>query len=208
VIIIEYQQLTFPKGDNMKRLISVFIVILFLVSISSVNYAQQPKKPRASLKASVSQTIGMDANIKIDYSRPGVKGRKIWGELIPFGMNPATKESNNKPYPWRGGANENTTIELNKDVLVNGNKLPAGKYSLHFIPSEKDWVIIFNKKNDGWGSYAYNQDDDVFRITVTPVKAHHQEWLTYGFDDLTSNSATAFLQWEQLKVPFKITLPE
>jgi len=192
----------------MKQFISAFMMFIFLVVLSSANFAQQQKKPRPSLKASVSQTIGIDANIKIDYSRPGVKGRKIWGDLVPFGMNPAEKESNNKPYPWRGGANENTTIEFNKDVVVNGNKLPAGKYSLHFIPSEKDWVVIFNKKNDGWGSYSYNQDDDALRITVTPVKSSHQEWLMYGFDELTSNSATAFLQWEQLKVPFKIALPE
>jgi hypothetical protein len=192
----------------MKQIISAFVLFTLLIMFSSVNFAQQPKKPRPSLKASVSQTIGIDANIKIDYSRPGVKGRKIWGDLVPFGLNPATKESNNKPYPWRGGANENTTIEFSKDVVVNGNKLPAGKYSLHFIPSEKDWVVIFNKKNDGWGSYAYNQNDDALRITVTPVKAPHQEWLLYGFDDLTSNSATAFVQWEQLKVPFKISLPE
>jgi len=192
----------------MRQFISAFILVAFLVSVSSVNFAQQPKKPRPSLKASVSQTIGIDANIKIDYSRPGVKGRKIWGDLVPFGLSPVDKESKGKPFPWRGGANENTTIEFSQDVLVNGNKLSAGKYGLHFIPSEKDWVVIFNKKNDQWGSYTYNQDEDALRITVTPVKAHHQEWLMYGFDDLTINSTIAFLHWEQLKVPFKISLPE
>lgn len=192
----------------MKQFISVFIIVTFLVILSSVNFAQQPNKPRASLKASVSQTIGMDTNIKIEYSRPGVKGRKIWGGLVPFGLNPVDNESKGKPYPWRGGANENTTIEFSKDVLVNGNKLPAGKYSLHFIPSEKDWVVIFNKKNNAWGSFSYNQDDDALRIIITPIKTHHQEWLMYGFDDLTINSATAFLHWELLKVPFKISLAE
>ena len=67
-------------------------------------------------------------------------------------------------------------------------------------------MVIFNKKNNAWGSFSYNQDDDALRITVTPIKTHHQEWLMYGFDDLTDNSATAFLHWELLKVPFKISL--
>ena len=188
----------------MKQFVSSFMIFVILIIGVTVNFAQQPNKPRASLKASVSQTLGIDTNIKIDYSRPGVKGRKIFGDIVPFGMNPATKESNNKPFPWRGGANENTTIEFGKDVTVEGNKLPAGKYGLHFIPGEKNWVIIFNKNNSSWGSYTYDQKDDALRVTVTATKAPFEEWLTYGFDDLNGNSATAFLKWEELKVPFKV----
>jgi hypothetical protein len=159
---------------------------------------------RASLKASVSQTLGTDTQVAIDYSRPGVKGRKIWGELVPYGMAPGNQYSKDKPFPWRAGANENTTIEFTKDVLVGGQKLAAGKYGIHMIPSEKEWTIIFSKNNSSWGSFAYNQEEDALRATVTPVAAPHKEWLAYGFEDLAGNSATAFLHWERLKVPFKI----
>jgi hypothetical protein len=161
-------------------------------------------KPRASLKASVSQTIGADTEITIVYSRPGVKGRKIWGELVPYGLTPGNKYSDGKPFPWRAGANENTTIEVTKDVLVNGKKLPAGKYGLHMIPSEKEWEIIFSKDNDKWGSFKYDEANDALRVTVTPVEAPQREWLTYGFENLAGTSATAYLHWEKLKVPFRI----
>jgi hypothetical protein len=186
--------------------IVALILFIFLVSASTSAQQQQAKKPRASQKASVSQRIGLQTDIKIDYSRPGVKGRKIWGDLVPYGLAPGNKSSDNKPYPWRGGANENTTIEFSTNVLVDGNKLPAGKYSLHYIPSETSWVIIFNKNSSQWGSYKYNQQDDALRITVTPVKAPFEEWLTYGFDDITDSSTTAYLHWAELKVPFKISI--
>ncbi len=182
------------------------IVLAFILSFTNLSFAQD--KVRPSLKASVSQGLGVDANITIDYSRPGVKGRKIWGELIPFGMNPGNKYSKEQPYPWRAGANENTTIECNKDILIQGKKLVAGKYGIHMIPSEKDWVIIYSKKNAEWGSYSYDQNEDALRINVTPKKAAHQEWLKYGFEDLAGTSATAFLHWEELKIPFEIKLAE
>ena len=190
------------------KLSTILILVIGLIFNQISINAQQNKKPRASLKASVSQTIGVDTDISIVYSRPGVKGRKIWGGLVPYGMAPANNESHNKPYPWRGGANENTTIEFSKDVMVEGNKLPAGKYGMHFIPSEKDWTIIFSKNNSSWGSFSYDPKDDALRITVTPVDAPFQEWLVYGFDNLAETSCTAFLHWEKLKVPFKISVAE
>lgn len=186
----------------------VHIIALFTLAVlisSSLLAQQQNDKPRASLKAGVSQRIGVDTDIKIDYSRPGVKGRKIWGELVPYGMAPGSEYTKGKPFPWRGGANEATIIEFSKDVMVEGKKLPAGKYSLHFIPSEKEWTVIINKNSGQWGSYQYNQDEDALRITVTPVKAPHQEWLIYGFEELAGTSATAFLHWAELKIPFKIS---
>ncbi|MCJ7679816.1 MAG: DUF2911 domain-containing protein, partial [Candidatus Aminicenantes bacterium] len=86
--------------------------------------------------------------------------------------------------------------------------LPAGKYSIHMIPGEKEWTICFNKDNEGWGSFKYNQENDALRVTVIPVAAPDQEWLSFGFDDLAGTSAVAFLCWEKIKVPFKIALPE
>ncbi|NOR21936.1 MAG: DUF2911 domain-containing protein [Candidatus Aminicenantes bacterium] len=192
----------------MKRLsiISFFLIFTFLLILPSTTFAQE--KVRPSLKASVMQTLGVDTDITIVYSRPGVKGRKIWGELVPYGLAPGTEYSNGKPFPWRAGANENTTIEFSKDVLIEGNKLPTGKYGIHMIPSEKDWIIIFSKNNSAWGSFSYNQEEDALRVTVTPVEAPHQEWLIYGIDNLAGTSATAFLRWEKLKVSFKIELPK
>jgi Protein of unknown function (DUF2911) len=193
----------------MKRSALTFGLVLALAALLVLPSAaaQETKIPK-SLKASVMQRLGADTDITITYSRPGVKGRKIWGELVPYGMAPGNKYSENKPYPWRAGANENTTIEFNKNVLIEGKPLPAGKYGIHIIPSEKDWVIIFSKNNSAWGSFAYKQEEDALRITVTPVKAPFQEWLEFGFDDLAGTSATAYLHREELKVPFKIQLAQ
>jgi hypothetical protein len=184
-----------------------FLISFLLLMKPSTTFAQGDEV-RASLKASVMQRLGTNTDITIDYSRPGVKGRKIWGGLVPYGMAPGTQESGGKPFPWRAGANENTTIEVSKDVLIEGKQLPAGKYGIHMIPSEKEWTIIFSKNNSAWGSFSYNQAEDALRVTVTPVKAPHMEWLTYGFDDLAGTSATAYLRWDNLKVPFKIKLPK
>jgi hypothetical protein len=185
-----------------------FVVVLFLTAILALpqNSQAQDKKVRASLHAVVTQQLGLDTDITIDYSRPGVKGRVIWGELVPYGMAPGNKYSDNKPFPWRAGANKSTTIEFNNNLLVEGQKLPAGKYSIHIIPSEKDWIIIFNKTNDTWGSYKYDEKEDALRVTVTPAKAAHMEWLTFGFDELAGTAANMFLWWEKLKVNLKIEL--
>ena len=114
----------------MKRLQLVTLLVLslaFIIELSSPALAQE-KKVRKSLKARVTQTLGVDTEVTFDFSRPGVKGRTIWGDLEPYGMHPGNKYSKGKPYPWRAGADENTTIEFNNDVLINGHKLPAGKY--------------------------------------------------------------------------------
>lgn len=174
-----------------KIVIALSALLSFLLSFQAESLAQD-KEVRASLKASVMQRIGLDTDITIVYSRPGVKGRKIWGGLVPYDK------------VWRAGANENTTFEVSKDVLINGQKLPAGKYGLHMIPGEKQWTIIFSKNNSAWGSFSYKQEEDALRVTVTPVAAPEREWLSYGFENLAGNSATAYLWWEKLKVPFEV----
>jgi hypothetical protein len=192
----------------MKRisLFTGFAVFFFclLICFSTVN--AQRGGVRASLKAQVTQLLGTDADITIDFSRPGVKGRDIWGALVPYGLSPGNKYSKEKPFPWRAGANENTTLECNKDLLIQGQALPSGKYSIHMIPSESEWTVIFNKNSSLWGSFLYDSSEDALRVTVTPTPAPHCEWLMFGFENLTGTSAVAYLHWEKLKVPIKIEL--
>jgi hypothetical protein len=192
----------------MRHFLVFFIIIVmtaFIITIPDTSLAQQDKV-RKSLPASVTQKIGADTDITFNFSRPGVKGRKIWGDVVPFGLYPGNKYSKEKPYPWRAGADENTTIEFNNDLKIEGNKIAAGKYSIHMIVGEQEWQIMFNKKSDLWGSYAYDEKEDILRIRVKPQEALHQEWLIFGFEDLEGTRATAFLHWEKVKVPFKVEL--
>lgn len=190
---------------KMRLTILACFVALVAMTYSSDAEAQNAK-PRPSPKASVSQTIGVDTEITIDYGRPGVKGRTIWGDLVPYGMYPGNKYSKDKPYPWRAGANENTTISFSHDLLIEGEKIPAGKYGVHMVVSEKSVKIMFNKKNDAWGSYSYNADEDMLTINVTPVKAEHMEWLEFSFEELSDNGATVNLRWEKIKIPIKVEI--
>lgn len=188
----------------MHKIKSSIIILTSLLLLISTVVSGQDKEPRKSPKANFSQTIGLDTEVSFEFCRPGVKGRTIWGDLVPWGLQPGNKYSDNKPYPWRGGANENSTIEFSKDLLIEGNKVAAGKYSMHFIPGESEWKIMINKVNDQWGSYKYDPSLDVASFTVKPVEAPHQEWLTYGIENYEGNTAIAFLHWEKLKIPFNL----
>jgi tetratricopeptide (TPR) repeat protein len=168
-------------------------IFLFFLFASNLSAQQNLTFPDASQHATVMQQVGM-AEIKIDYHRPGVKGREVWGALVPYNQ------------VWRAGANENTTISFSKEVIIDGKKVPAGTYGLHMIPSENDWTIILSKDYKAWGSFFYKQENDLMRFKVKPQPADFQEWLIYTFDEVTPNSATASLNWEKLKVPFKIEI--
>src|SRR5512132_4207818 len=182
---------------------TAFLAAAFLVT-GPLAVAQQPtpapapaaqppavRLPQISQGATVKQTIGLN-DVTITYSRPGVKGRKIWGGLVPYGA------------VWRTGANSATTIQVSEDVLVEGQPLPAGTYSLHTIPGEKEWTLILNKEANQWGSYSYDAAKDAVRVKVTPIPGPPQEWMQFRFEDLTINSARAVLAWENLQVPFTI----
>jgi hypothetical protein len=148
----------------------------------------QGAKPAASPAAKAEGTIG-DAKVTINYSQPAVKGRKIWGALVPFGQ------------VWRTGANNATTIEFSKDVKIEGQALKAGKYAIFTIPTEGgDWTFIFNGKADQWGSYNYSDKDDVLRVKVKSGKAAAMtERMTF---DIKGNMVN--LSWENLSVGFKV----
>ena len=182
------------------------IIAVIGLAVFPLTAFAQDDGPRPSLGATVSQRLGTETDITIQYSRPGVKGRTVWGDLVPYGLAPGNRYSNDKPYPWRAGANENTTFETTGHLMVEGQRIPAGKYSVHMIPTESTWTIIFNHTNDAWGSYTYDEAWDALRVTVTPVAAPHQEWLLWGFEDLAGTASTVYLHWEELKVPFKIEL--
>ncbi|MDZ7606557.1 MAG: DUF2911 domain-containing protein [Cyclobacteriaceae bacterium] len=183
--------------------VMICLALLAILNLSHTSNAQDAK-PRKSPKAAVTQKIGVDTDIVINYSRPGVKGRTIWGDLVPYGMFAGNSFSNNNAFPWRAGADENTTIEFNKDVMINGQKLAAGKYSIHMVAGKTEFQVMFNRKTDGWGSYTYNAADNALVVSVSPVESAHTEWLEYSFEDLADYSAVACLKWDNLKVPFRI----
>lgn len=185
-----------------KTVFTIWISLMLLMAFQNLQ-AQFLTLPQVSPKASVMQRIGI-TDVTITYHRPGVKGREIWGKLLPFGGESIPQLNDGKPFPWRAGANENTVISFTHDVKINGNHLPAGSYGFHIIISETDWVLIFSKNYTSFGSFFYKQEDDALRITVTPAEAPLQERLLYGFEEFTDNSAKAFLHWEKLKASFKI----
>jgi tetratricopeptide (TPR) repeat protein len=147
--------------------------------------------PQVSQKATVSQTIGL-TDITISYHRPGVKGRQIWGGLVPYGE------------VWRAGANENTTISFSSPVKVEGQPLAAGTYGLHMIPNEGDWTIAFSTVSWAWGSFSYDPEEDALRVAVKPQPAPFKEWLAYDFEDPGPDSVKVVLRWEKLAVPFTV----
>jgi hypothetical protein len=147
--------------------------------------------PRDSQHSAVTQRIGI-TDITINYSRPLVKGRPIWGKLVPYNE------------VWRTGANENTIIKFTDDVTVEGKPLAKGTYALFTIPGENQWTVIFSKVHSAWGSFAYNQADDALRVTVKPQATELHEAMTFDFDDVKPDSAVATLSWEKVAVPFKV----
>lgn len=159
---------------------------------ASVALAQpQIYSPRPSPTASVSQWVGL-TEVTVTYSRPGVKERKIWGGLVPYGE------------VWRTGANENTTIKLSTAAKIGGTEIPAGTYGLQTIPTDGDWTIILSKDADLWGAFDYKPEHDALRFTVKPQAAAHEERMSFSFDDVTDNTATLALRWEKLRVPITI----
>ncbi len=154
--------------------------------------AVELRLPTLSQRAVATQRIGL-TDITINYCRPLVGGREIWGKAVPYGN------------VWRSGANENTTISFSDDVSVEGRALPAGTYGLHTMPTADQWTIIFSKNSTSWGSFSYDEKEDALRVTVKPHAAEFEEALAYTFEDLKPDSAAATLRWEKIAVPFHIS---
>ena len=159
------------------------LLFIALVTVTFVNAQNKPASPAATATGKIN-----GATISINYSSPSVKGRVIWGELVPF----------NKI--WRAGANAATTIESDKDLVVEGKKLPAGKYSFFVIPNEKECVIIFNKVAKMSGTSNYDEKEDQLRVTVKPQVADSStESLVYKI-----NKNEIVLSWEKWNIPISV----
>lgn len=186
---------------NMQQWIALSVICFLVFSIDST---AQIKTPATSQKSTVSQTVGI-SDVTIAYSRPSVRGRKIWGtplahygfQNLGFGTSTAA--------PWRAGADENTVVTLTHDATVEGKPIKAGTYGLHVALAEDNTAtIIFSNNATSWGSYFYDENEDALRVKVSTKEIAHTELLTYQFTAVDATSATVALQWEKKKIPFTI----
>ena len=177
------------------RTLRVALLCLILATLCALSLGQSMvlDLPRQSQHAVVTQRIGL-TDIKINYHRPLVAGRKVWGGLVPYGE------------VWRAGANENTTITFSDPVMIEGKALDKGTYGLHMIPGADEWTVIFSKNSTSWGSFTYDKGEDALRVAVKPRAAEMHEALTYDFDDVKTDSTVVELEWEKVAVPFKVNV--
>ncbi len=163
-------------------------------------------------RSTVTQGIGL-VKVSIDYSSPDVhapngddRRGKIWGTLVPWGA-PDDPFGTCTECPWRMGANENTVFTVSHDVKINGQPLAAGSYGLHMEPAkDDDWTLIFSNNSTSWGSFFYDPKEDALRVKVKPEKSEYHEWLTYEFTDRKPAQATVALKWEDVQIPWTITV--
>ena len=166
----------------MKKILGLLTVFAF-----SIGFSFSQKKRVSPKETTTGEINGVE--VSIDYCAPSVKGRKIWGELVPYDKI------------WRAGANEATTIEFGKDISIQNNKLPAGKYSFFVIPNKEKCTLIFNNDFKQWGSYNYSMDKDQLRIDVRPIlNSKSIEKLVYEISD-----KTIYLKWSNWIISFDIS---
>lgn len=169
-----------------------FLVFLLLTSIVFSTHGQQIQMPQASPAAKIAQQVGL-SDVTVDYSRPSTKGRKIFGELVPYGQ------------VWRTGANGATLLTFSTDVKIDGKNIPAGQYALYSIPNKTEWTMILSKNTKLWGSIGYDQADDILRFNVTPNKvSRNYETMEITFADMTDTGANLSIKWETTRVDFRI----
>ena len=174
---------------NLKNLtLSLGVFLLGILVLASPSLAQKKDKPASPPMSSMNEIDG-GVVVAVNYSSPGVKERKIWGELVPYGK------------VWRTGANKATVFAVNKDVLVEGQKLAAGKYALFTIPGESEWTIIFNKTSDQWGAFKHDKSKDALSVKVKPqAAANNRE--RFAID--VNEEGLVTIGWAKLEVPFRV----
>ncbi|MEZ5419850.1 MAG: DUF2911 domain-containing protein [Vicinamibacterales bacterium] len=154
--------------------------------------AAPPVLPRTNPPATITQRIGV-TDVTVKYGRPAMKGRAIFGALVPYDQL------------WRTGADEATTLTADTPFTVNGAAVPAGTYALFTIPSRGTWTVILDRQAAQWGSYSHRAGDEVARVTVTPAALERPvESLTFTFDDVTADAATLHVAWERTRVPIRL----
>jgi hypothetical protein len=181
------------KNMNFKKTSVLFAVTCGLI-FASKSFAETQKVdfPAASPACTIKQRVGL-TDVEVDYSRPGVKGRQIFGGLIPFGQ------------VWRTGANQATKIIFSTPVKLNGNDIPAGTYGLFTIPGKDEWTIIISKGAEQWGAYKYSDKDDLARFKVTPVALDHPiDTFTIEFNKIKDDGSSLNLLWDKTEVPIKL----
>lgn len=180
------------------------VLVSCLMIITVQMNAQSITTPRtASPAATVTQTIGI-STVTVSYSRPAVKGRQIWGALVPYGWNVEAFGAQ-KPSPWRAGANENTLISFSHPVKVEGNTVPGGSYGLFFtINPDNSGEVVLSKDHRSWGNFWYDPANDQLRAKIQLREIPNTELLTYDFINLTKNTGELVLNWEKKQFPVKL----
>ena len=203
---------------HLKRSAIVSLALGFVLCVAADAQQVRPPVPRASQMATVMQKVGT-TDLSVTYSRPAVKGRTVYGEWPGEAKGEGTIDNGNaRPAGaplvawgrvWRTGANEATLFTVSDDVLINGQPLPAGKYSLHSIPGRDEWTFIFNKDEGQWGSFTYDASKDALRVKSKPTwVADSTELLTFNVDAPEGDTATVYLRWEKLSVPFTVKVKD
>lgn len=170
-------------------------ILLSALAICSllITEAQPLTTPQASPTQTLKQNFGL-SSIELSYSRPGIKGRTVFGDLVPYGKI------------WRTGANNATTLTFGEDVTIGGTKIPAGKYGLLTIPEAKEWTIIISKQTDVTSPDAYKQDQDMVRVKVSPITMPFPiETFTISFDDVKSSTCNLGIMWDKTYVALPIS---
>ncbi|HYS54704.1 MAG TPA: DUF2911 domain-containing protein [Thermoanaerobaculia bacterium] len=191
----------------------LFIAAVVLATVAGAQTSISLPPDGENQHATVTQYLGL-VKVSIDYHSPKVhnprggedRRGKIYGTLVPYGLQKSLGYGTCTECPWRVGANENTTFTTSNDVLIEGQPLAAGSYGLHMIPGQDDWTIIFSKNSTSWGSFFYNPADDALRVNVKPAKSEYHEYLTFEFPERKLDRATALMRWEDLQVPFTISV--
>jgi hypothetical protein len=176
------------------NLIGVSLCLCALYTPLAARAQAAPELPQPSPKAKVEQRVGI-TDFSVEYSSPAVKGRAVWGGLVPYDK------------PWRTGANAATRLTASKDFVIAGKPLPAGSYALYTIPGKASWTVVLNSGLEAWGNEGYDAKKDVARVSVTPAATSSaRERLTFTFDDTTDASTKLSLEWEKLRVAIPITV--
>lgn len=172
---------------NASRLLSLTVVIILAAAAAAPALAQRADDSKRLSKNGKTEAAIDGVDVVLEYGRPNVKGRQVWGGLVPYDQ------------VWRTGANEATTISFSDDVTVNGEELGAGTYSLFTIPGKEKWEFIFNNVAEQWGAFSYNPDSDALRVSAKPAKAEHVESMKFDVD-----GSSVIFRWEKLAVPFEV----